>query len=57
MTMVLTRADHDLYLGRSGPAMPLAPLGKDWLYTVKVDERGIVLDSDRTKHLRLMRVP
>ena len=56
MTMVLTRADHDLYLGRSGPAMPSPPLGKDWLYTVKVDERGILLDSDRTKHLRLMRV-
>ncbi len=56
MTMVLSRADHDLYLGRSGPATPPPPLGKDWLYTIKVEERGIVLDSDRTKRLRFTRI-
>lgn len=56
MTMVLTRVDHDLYLGRSGPAAPVPPLGKDWLYTVRVDDRGILLDSDRTKRMRLTRV-
>jgi len=56
MTMTLARADHDLYLGRPGAAEPEPPLNKDWLYTIRIDDRGIVLDSDRTKRLRLSRV-
>jgi hypothetical protein len=35
---------------------PLPAMGKDWLYTIKVDERGVLLDSDRTKRMRLTRV-
>jgi CubicO group peptidase (beta-lactamase class C family) len=54
-TLVLTRVDHDLYIGRPGPMAPLPAAAKDWLYTIKVDERGVLLDSDRTKRMRLTR--
>jgi CubicO group peptidase (beta-lactamase class C family) len=55
-TLALSRVDHDLYIGKAGPLSPLPGAAKDWLYTVKVDAQGVLLDSDRTKHMRLTRV-
>src|SRR5262249_29552545 len=55
-TLVLTRVDHDLHVAKAGPLAPLPGAAKDWLYTVKVDAKGVLLDSDRTKHMRLARV-